>query len=508
MVSPLRRTNIILTCLVLAGLGACGLEDAIYSGTLHEEHARVPDPAPVRVEGHAGQVASGRVLPWSGSGEALETHAASIAADGAFSVEFSGLSEYRGVLLDARLGPAQRLGVVPRVPAQQRVTDPELIVRLSAEHPLLVSLDARATTAALALFAKMKDQGLTLAAAEPSAYAGALDTLAAAIGPDGTGHEAGMMVIRIQNAADVAPANAPAPFNPGAKSLAELVSTDYLSEVPTDIDGDANPDASGAALVTALLDLAAPLNLLGCYPPDRIRVVFQVEMGEGLHDGNCDVVDPFRIAVDAEGKTMFITGGVHKDTARCETAVAQPGCLTEAQVDEVNAALGNWVPNKVEMFDDGTHGDGAAGDGTYTVTVDLPYIPFDPADPDGAGLRLGYKYTWGFAGTNWTGSEEWPGNSRLLEVVDLERDGLEGDHLVVRHDIFGDEARNKDKANQRRRSRGGCGSVTWESERIEKCYGDSRENRIDTDGDCEDDAWPSPGSAVPLTVPCPEGDGT
>jgi hypothetical protein len=506
VVSPQRKTNLILAVLALAGLAACGLEDAIYSGTLHEEHARVPDPAPVRVEGHAGQVANGRVLPWSGSGEALESHAASIAADGAFSIEFSGLSEYRGVLLDARRGPAQRLGLVPVVPAQQRVTDPEIVLRLSAEHPLLVTLDARATTAVLALLARVKDQGLSLAAAEPSAFAGAMDFLAAALGPDGTGHEAGMMVLRIQNAADVAPASAPPPFDPGAESLEGLLSPDYLSQVPTDIDGDGNPDATGAALVAALLDLSKTLNLLGCYPPDRIRVVFQVEMGEGLSDGNCDSIDPFKFAVDEDGKTMFITGGVHKDTPRCETNTPAAGCLTEAQVDEASAALMSWVPNKLQMFDDGTHGDGVAGDGTFTIAVDLPYIPFDPADPAGAGLRLGYKYTWGFAGTNWTGAEEWPGNSRLLEVVDLIVD-LNGDHLVVRRDVFGDEASNKDKANQRRRSRGGCGSVTWESERIEKCYGDSRENQIDTDGDCEDDAWPSPGSAVPITVPCPEGGG-
>ena len=58
------------------------------------------------------------------------------------------------------------------------------------------------------------------------------------------------------------------------------------------------------------------------------------------------------------------------------------------------------------------------------------------------GIRLGYKYTWGTRGAPWTGSEEWPGNSRLLEVVDVN-----GDNFVYRRDVFGDEATNKDKAN-------------------------------------------------------------
>ena len=116
MVSSSRKTHMLLATLALAGLGACGFEDAIYSGTLHQEHARVPDPAAVRVEGHAGQVAGGRVLPWSGSGQALDANAASIAADGAFSIEFSGLSEYHGVILDARSGPTQRLRGDPRRP--------------------------------------------------------------------------------------------------------------------------------------------------------------------------------------------------------------------------------------------------------------------------------------------------------------------------------------------------------------------------------------------------------
>ncbi len=34
--------------------------------------------------------------------------------------------------------------------------------------------------------------------------------------------------------------------------------------------------------------------------------------------------------------------------------------------------LGNWVPNKVRVFDDGTHGDLVANDSIWTLEVQLP----------------------------------------------------------------------------------------------------------------------------------------
>jgi len=59
-------------------------------------------------------------------------------------------------------------------------------------------------------------------------------------------------------------------------------------------------------------------------------------------------------------------------------------------------------------------------------------------------------------GANWTGTEEWPGNQRVVEVKDLD-----GDLLVARKDAFGDETTNKDRANARLPSRGGTGTVGW-----------------------------------------------
>ena len=130
--------------------------------------------------------------------------------------------------------------------------------------------------------------------------------------------------------------------------------------------------------------------------------------------------------------------------------------------------------------------------------MSLPYIDV-AASPDGAGLRIGYKYTFGLPGQGWTDSQEWPGNQRLLELADLN-----DDHLIIRHDIFGDEAANKDKVNALAPAKGGCGVILWEADSDPGCAGDSRENLVDSDGDCVPDTWPDASTAVALTVACPE----
>jgi len=225
----------------------------------------------------------------------------------------------------------------------------------------------------------------------------------------------------------------------------------------------------------------------------HITVVFRVDMNGGL-DRNCHPLDPARWlvagALDDPAKTAFLVGGVHEQTPMCDGSRTSH-CLTEAQRTCLSAALGDWAPNIVPMFDDGTHGDVTAGDGVYALALDVPY--WDPDDsPDGAGVRFGYKFTWGEGGDPWTGSEEWPGNQRLLEVADVNGDGA-----VVRQDLFGDETTNKDAANLLTPANGGCGVVVFAAEQAATpeyadCVMDSRENRIDTDGDCTLDTYRPP----------------
>lgn len=124
-------------------------------------------------------------------------------------------------------------------------------------------------------------------------------------------------------------------------------------------------------------DVGGPEVMCSPLPPSHIAVVFQVELNEGKKDGNCQVVDHFSWVDEAQAETVFLTGGVHDDTPLC-SATRTTHCITEAQVAASNAALGDWVPNMVAMYDDGTHGDAVGSDGIWTLSMVLPYIDMAP----------------------------------------------------------------------------------------------------------------------------------
>lgn len=218
--------------------------------------------------------------------------------------------------------------------------------------------------------------------------------------------------------------------------------------------------------------LARGINTEACLDPVNLRVVLETDFNDGRKDGNCDVISRFKWVRDEPGKSMFFVGGFHE-----ESPVQDP---------VIDASMGNsggWVPNTVPMYDDGTHGDAVAGDNVWTFTILLP-----------RNARIGYKYTWGTQGALWTGSEEWPGNQHILEIVDVN-----GDNIVYRRDNFGDEASNKDKANLNRRGRG---SVTWDTDVNGDGVPDARERPPDLDNDCMLDEWQSPKGIGPATVDC------
>jgi len=67
--------------------------------------------------------------------------------------------------------------------------------------------------------------------------------------------------------------------------------------------------------------------------------------------------------------------------------------------------LGSWVPNRIRMYDDGTHGDQAAHDGIWSLEVPLP-----------TGIEIEYKYTNSGAEGNWNPGEEFSYSNRKLIV--------------------------------------------------------------------------------------------
>ena len=141
------------------------------------------------------------------------------------------------------------------------------------------------------------------------------------------------------------------------------------------------------------------------------------------------------------------------------------------------------------MYDDGTNGDEVAGDNIWTVSFVIPRG--DPAN--GQVFRVGYKFTWGIRGALWTGSEEWPGNSRILEVVDVNGDGF-----VYRHESWADEATNKDASNLNSKS---TGTITWTTD-LHGCGPEAQENRYDFATCSCESAIETPTGIGPINVAC------
>ena len=67
--------------------------------------------------------------------------------------------------------------------------------------------------------------------------------------------------------------------------------------------------------------------------------------------------------------------------------------------------LGNWTPNKIRMYDDGTHGD-EKEDGIWTIELRLP-----------PGVDLEYKYTNSGAEGSWAPGEEFARVNRSVHIT-------------------------------------------------------------------------------------------
>lgn len=273
----------------------------------------------------------------------------------------------------------------------------------------------------------------------------------------------------------------------------QVVDDCVLGAALDDLDAAMSDDAHPAAAVLAAVEAnngvpedsvaaaeraeaALTISLEGVLDEDFIRVIFEVDFNAGRLDGNGDMINRFRWVRDEPGKQMFFVGGLHEDSP-----------VQDSELSAQMGDTGSWTPNQIAMHDDGTAGDETAGDNIWTITFDLP-----------PGARVGYKYTWGQQGQLWTGTEEWPGNQRILEIVDVN-----GDNFVRRRDNFGDEATNKDLSNlNRRRLTAGVDEITWDTDLNADDIPDPRERPIDVDHDGTLDEWVTPTAIGPKTVPC------
>ena len=487
--------NVLAVTLLTAAPLACNIDGLIVTELTRGDHRPMPEPALQTVTGSVENGPSAVVSLLGADGKALGTAQATALANGSFELPLAGDMALNNAILTARTGSKQWLAVVPKMAAQSTVLAPPRQIPLSSLSPGALQLNDVTTAMTLLLVAKLRSSKQTLAGASTD---GVLDTLielhkkimASDAEPALTMVVAAVARIRSQSNPVTTIAVALGAWNLGTEG--SLLRSELLTSQSIDFDGDSLPDLETAKF-DALLAAALPLfSFKACYMSDKIRVVVQTRLvNAGGKDGNCDATfNPYLWTDKASEKVVFITGGIHKDTSLCSLAGAI-GCVPQAQVDAANTALGNWIPNQIRMYDDGSHGDGVAGDGIWTIALELPYIePIQGTAP----VRIAYKFTYGKPAQGWTDSEEFPGNQRLLELVDVD-----GDHIVTRFDLFADETTNKDKKNS---SQQGCGEVLWTGIAKKGCLNDVRERKVDLDGDCLIDGWPTAGTAGPLAVPC------
>ena len=479
----------------LATLGGCGLEPLIAQPFTGEDIPDLPKAQPNVVTGAVAGMPAAAISVWTSTGTSLEALKTTADATGAWSLELPGSSDYNGLRVIASLGQRSVWGLLPPIPKQASVLDPKRSIVLEEAIKGMGTLDGRTTVASLVLTRLSKGTALSGQALAK----GTTQVLGQIDAKNPTFETLLGMVDRLLTAAPVAGVG-PTPLlaTYKGKDGTTALDVEFLGRTSVDYDGDGTVDASTAAFDAALEAASSDPALKEqvasgtCVAESAIRAVFLVDMRPGGLDANCKAVETFKWASEEPGKVVSFTGGVHETTPLCG-GERTTGCLEKGTVDAMNQLLGNWTPNKIPMYDDGTHGDGVAGDGVWTLSVALPYIA-TATSPDGRGVRIGYKYTFGKPSQGWTGTEEWPGNQRLLELEDTT-----GDHMVVRFDLFGDEASNKDKANSLTPANGGCGLNKWEADAKAGCAHDTRENMLDADGDCVPESAPSPGTASPLS---------
>lgn len=123
----------------------------------------------------------------------------------------------------------------------------------------------------------------------------------------------------------------------------------------------------------------------------------------------------------ASGGAMAQSKGVKDVLVRFEVDLAGSSVPEAIYIAGSVPALGNWVPNKIRMFDNGTNGDRASGDGIWTLEVRLPL-----------GSEVDYKYTNSGSEGSWNPGEEFSAKNRKLRVH------LEGQGTQEVRDRFGE----------------------------------------------------------------------
>lgn len=462
------RKTLGLAIIATGSIAACGLENLF--GTLGQgEHAR---PASTVQGFFPGQGLKTSDFSLSDGGGTTVVPFDTTRSTDTFNVRFPS-SKYSMVTFHARAGEMERRAIVPTLLEESTASG--------------VDLNTRNMTESLIVEARLSADGLSFKKLTPDAYLGTRQLIQAAMDVPGPTQDLLHMVEQLLPAAnpEVSVTDPSLFLTPvftkdtqgNYQRKTSAIDPSWIARHPIDYAQTGIAQSDSQLFDAKLADVAknAP-DPAGCPDPKNVRLVFSVDFNQGALNGNCGTIDRFKWAVDKPGKRMFFVGWIHVESP-----------WQDHDGSTVNAMLGASTPNQIPMYDDGTNGDEVAGDGIWTVTFD---VPVDPAKV----LRIGYKYTWGTQGAPWTGSEEWPGNSRILEVVDVNRDDF-----VHRRDVFGDEATNKDRSNL---NLTGTGVITWTTELRPGCGPEAREQKSTLHNACKCDEWLTPQSIGPIKVAC------
>jgi len=464
---PMRRNLIVLGILTFSVAG-CGLENLF--GTIGSTAS--PRPAST-IQGFFPWegVKTTSMVVTDGGGNTIVPFDTVIGGDNSYTLKLPS-SKYSFLQVHARLGDMETRSIVPYVGEESVVSG--------------VNTDARAVAESLIVEARLGADGISWKTLDPVVYGGTRSLIYAAFDVPGPTQDLMKMVERLMPRADPLSGTADAFFfrvpevTDAYAVTTSPIDAGWIARNPLDYGGT-GPQTDSALFDQKLGEAIALYDPQGCNDPTRIRLVFTVDFNQSALNGNGGAVNRFKWATDKPGKQMYFVGWIHKESTMS---------LSTDQYALVNTALGASTPNIVKMYDDGTNGDETAGDNIWTVTFVVP------ADPTGQNpLRIGYKYTWGTQGAPWTGSEEWPGNSRIIEVVDVN-----GDKYVHRRDVFSDEATNKDRANLSS-SPMNTGSITWTTD-LRGCGPEAREQKSTLHNAQTCLEWMTPTAIGPIKKQC------
>ena len=483
------RMNKAIATVSLAALCGCGLEN--FANVTHSEYDR---PASI-VRGAAAwpNATAAQITVVDGDGTVLKPFMATV-KNGTYELRLPS-SKYSLLRVRARVGNYEARAIVPSVGEESSISSVDLDADSTAET-IIAEARLSADLANGALDANFKR-------VSPEAYVATRQLIRAGFTQPGNPSK----VLRDMVARFATPVDKGGLFDPLSGSTdpdfflqpvldkAFAVKTSpvnvNLQLNPFDYVGDGRARTDTADFDAALARAAKQFSPTGCIDPDHIRLVFTVNFNSNdLKDGTCTALPQFKWATNKPGKQMFFVGWIHKDS---EIQNSDPDPKVGPSAQAFTIAMGTSTPNTVPMFDDGTNGDEKAGDNIWTVTF------VAPRSRPGKVLRIGYKYTWGTRGAEWSGSEEWPGNSRILEVVDDNNDGF-----VYRRDVWADEATNKDNSNL---NPYGTGSITWLTDLTGCGTPESHENKFYAPDSCDSHkprcpALSSPKAVGPIKVAC------